>query len=328
MCIKNFLLSVVLLTFLISCGSSSNTDENAKRDTVYVNDYNVLLVPDLSNRINQNIHPKPVHDTMILSNILDNIKVLVDLKGRSLNQWDIYKFDFINKSTLNNSDVCRPEELEINLLRFKGKLAEAASYLRDSIDKDIYLFKSNVRSIYNYSINNSAGADLWNYFNETITTSLKLRELEDITSPTSTVLDPIVLKRYKNVVVLFTDGYIENANKANGYVFDPKLITKIRKEYNASGQKDLEKFILSNQEYLLRKTTNDLKGVNVLVLEMIDRSLDKNGVAKHHPTDFQIMKLIWKEWLTASGADMVEVHQAVKKKDEGYALVKSFMEKL
>src|SRR5690606_35566769 len=122
----------------------------------------------------------------------DNIKVLGDLKGRSLNQWDIYKFDFINNSTLNNSDVCKPEELEINLLRFKGKLAEAASYLRDSIDKDIYLFKSNVRSIYNYSINNSAGADLWNYFNETITTSLKLRELEDLTSPTSTVLDPIV----------------------------------------------------------------------------------------------------------------------------------------
>src|SRR5690606_27676290 len=200
---KIFLVGIVSLMIFSSCGSKSETDKNYKRDSVYVNDYNVLLVPDLSNRINPKIHPKPVHDTMILSNILDNIKTLIDAKGRSLNQWDIYKIDFINKTILNNENVCKPKELEINLSRFKGKLPEAASYLRDTITKDISIYKSNLRSIYNYSLNNSAGADLWNYFNETITTSLKNRDLKDITSPTSTILEPVILKQNKNVVVLF-----------------------------------------------------------------------------------------------------------------------------
>lgn len=71
-----------------------------------------------------------------------------------------------------------------------------------------------------------------------------------------------------------------------------------------------------------------MKGFNVLVLEMIDRSLDKNGVAIQHPTDFEIMKIVWEDWLTRSGAEKVEIHKAVVNKEKGFELLKSFIENL
>lgn len=319
---------LVSLLFLASCGNGGSENAHTKRDTVHINDYNVLFVPDLSNRINPNIHNKPVNDTLILNEFLKNIVELIDLKNRRTNQHDIYKFDFINKKILNNAELCNPNELEINLGKFKGDLQGSSKYLRDEIHNDVLLFSSNIKRIYDYALLHTAGADLWNYFNETISNSIKETKSENITSKNGNRHDLVLLKQFKNVVVLFTDGYIENANKTKGYVLDKHLVDKIRKDFNDNGNGDLEAFILSKPEYLLNKTNNDLTGINVLVLEMIDRSLDKNGVAIHQPTDFQIMKIIWKNWLMKSGADKVEVHQAVSKREEGYQYLKSFMESL
>src|SRR5690606_1130063 len=200
---QNNILFLIIVFLITGCNQNTSTKDNIK-DTVYINDYNVLFVPDLSNRINPNIHPKPVNDTLMLSNILDNLITLIDLKNRKTNQSDIYKFDFINKNILNNNNVCSPNELEINLSRFQGNLVGASNYLRDSIDNDINLFKKNVKNIYDYSLNNIAGADLWNYFNETMHNSLINKPAINITSDERTEDEPLLFKRVKNVVVLFT----------------------------------------------------------------------------------------------------------------------------
>lgn len=324
----------VIVSFLLSCGNASeqhSTSKDGSRDTeftgndsIYNNDFNVLFVPDLSNRIDQRLHPKPVNDTVIISNIIDSVVSLIDINNRRTNQLDVYKFDFINKGILN-SNICNPKDLEINLGVFDKKQIEASNYLRTGIQKDIIHFKDNIRKVYDYSQAHPAGADLWNYFNETINSSLIEEEPRVLPSSNNDSSEPIIIKQYKNLVVLFTDGYIENANKAKGYVLDPALIEKVRKEFLVSGNRDLKSFILSNPNYLLNKTNNDLHGVHVLVMEMIDRSLDKSGVALKQPTDFQIMKILWEEWLISSGAESVQLHQAVRKKEEGLAIIRKYL---
>lgn len=137
-----------------------------------------------------------------------------------------------------------------------------------------------------------------------------------------------ITRSSKNVVVLFTDGYIESANNSTGYTFDQQSIKKIRQEFINSKSVDLEKFILSKSEYLIKKTSNSLKNVNVLVLEMVDRSLDKNGSTTIQPTDFEIMKIIWTQWLKSSGAADVDISPAFSKRTDAYDAVKKFMEKI
>lgn len=321
----------ILCGLLFACSACSNSTDKktdkSQSDTIFINDYNLLFVPDLSNRIDHTIHPKPVNDTSILANILDSVVTLIDLNNRRTNQTDSYKFDFINKGILNKQ-LFKPENLEINLARFKNNPKAASNYLRSDIKNDIDLFKKAVQSIYDYAQKNPVGADLWNYFNETINTSITHKAIEELSPKDQPDEDPIVFKKFNNVVVLFTDGYIENANKTKGYVLDKPLIERIRKDFLATDSKDLKTFILAQPKYLLNKTTNDLAGIHILVLEMMDRSLDADGVAIKQPTDFQIMKIIWEDWLKKSGAETIAVHQTVSKKEDAYAILKKFMEDL
>lgn len=319
---QNIILFVLSIALLCSCGNNSYKEKKESQGTDIKYDFNVLFVPDLSNRINLSIHPKPIHDTTLLYHILDNVVQLIDLNNRKVKQADIYKFDFVNKSILSKG-ICIPEQMIIDLSRFGNKVQKEAVYLRDSISNDIRKFKDNIGRVYDYSLTHTAGADLWNYFNETINSSLKRDEVIVQKNKKNNIT-----KKYKDVVVVLTDGYIENSNKAEGYKLDQQLIEKIRKDFITSGSKDLSEFIRSKEAYQIIPTTNKLTGVNVLVLELIDRSLDKNGVALKQPTDFQIMKVVWEEWLKNSGAQNVEIHQSVIMKDDGFKILKKFMEKI
>lgn len=291
---------------------------------VVVNDYNILLVPDLSNRIDQNIHPKPIHDSVLINNILDHLQDILKLQSRTTNVLDIYKLDFINRGILNENSV-NAEDVEINFRNFKGNLIGSSEYIRKDLKKDIKIFKNSAKNIYDYALAHQSGSDVWNYFNETITPNILPSDGEKVMLTTANIE---LVKRNKNVVVLFTDGYIENINKDKGYTLNQDLINSIRNSYNNSRGDNLEKFILSRPEYHLKPTKNDLRNLNILIFEVIDRSLDKNGVAKHQPTDFQIMRIIWTKWLTDSGCKNVEIHQAFNKKEEAYNKLSTFLEKL
>jgi hypothetical protein len=83
-----------------------------------------------------------------------------------------------------------------------------------------------------------------------------------------------------------------------GYQFNQDLSTKVRTEFLKSKSSDLKKFILSNPQFLIKKINNDLKNIDVLIFEVTDRSLDINGVARFHPTDLEIIKIIWTDWLS------------------------------
>jgi len=315
---KTNLLFICALLVFSCCKEKNNSPKN-----VDVKNYNVIIVPDLSNRIDSKIHPKPLHDTVLINSIFDSINYFLKIGNRKTNQLDQYKVDFINRSVLN-SNIVDASNLKIDFEQFKNKQLNASEYKRNKLLTDVKTVKSNVSKIYQYSLNNPVGADLWNYFNATIHNSYSYIKPEYIKSQ-----DGYDIKREtKNIVVLFTDGYIENANQANGYNLTPKQIDKIRNDYKKSQNTDLRSFISSHKEYHIKKTDESLKDLNILVVEMVDRSLNKNSVAKYHPTDFQIMRIIWELWLKESGSENVEIYQAFSNKKEMIITLEKFMSKL
>lgn len=308
-----FLLISILTT--ISC-----CKEDRPIKYTYKTNYNVLLVPDLSNRINQSIHPKPIDDTMIISTILDSIPQFLKIGNRTINQLDRYKIDFINRGILNDEKF-NNSDFDINFLRFKNKLKEASEYKRNHLKSDISTLKKETAKIYSYAFMQNSGSDVWNYFNETIHSSLSFQ-----VDTVKVANDREIISQTKNKVVLLTDGYIETINKTSGYHLNQDLITKVRTEFLKSKSDDLKKFILTNPQFLIKKINNDLKNTDVLVLEVCDRSLDTYGVAKFHPTDLEIIKIIWTDWLTKSGVRHVQIHAALSNRKDIYSIIKNFIE--
>lgn len=314
------LILLLPFSFLYSCGTDGK--ETRTSNKLGTSDYNILIVPDLSNRIDANIHPKPIKDEELIGVILDSIPAIQKLGGRSTNQLDIYKLDFINRGILAQTNI-RQENLTIDFRNFEGKLNDASEYRRNKLKTDINSFKDNLTAVYKYSLANNAGSDVWTYFNENV----KLSELEikEKKIPLGNSENDSIIKSNKNVVILLTDGYIETGFRNSGYSITQALVNDIRTKFNASGSKDLENFITSNPQFHIKKTEYSLSNLNIFVAEIIDRSLNPHGIALQHPTDFEILQILWANWLKNSGAKNFVIKKAYTNKEQFYIDLKEFL---
>jgi hypothetical protein len=313
------IMPLVVLPFLVAC---SSCDKPAKK-VVMIKDYNIIISPDLSNRINTMKYPKPIHDTLLIREVIDHADDLLKLNDRRSGQSDIYKIDFINKGILNSSSF-DPKKMTIDFSQFGTKQLDRSNYIRKELNSDKQEFAYEVNRVYDYSLQNQTGADVWNYFNETLKTSLVDVSPQFLNETDSAIIN----KKNTNVVLLLTDGYIESANQGKGYKLGPEMIGKIRKAFNASGKSELQEFIAQDSSYAINKTNFNLKDANIFIAEMVDRSLDKYGVSKVQPTDFQIIKVIWEKWLKDSGASNVKIIQAVNTKQQFYKEFEQFLKTL
>lgn len=313
-----YIFSLLTIAVFVGCAS----DDSVKQQ-VMLKDYNIIIAPDLSNRINTQLYPKPIHDTVLIRELIGHSSDLLSLNNRSSGQLDIYKIDFINRGILNTASF-DPKKMTIDFGRFANHQLDRASYIRKELKTDVRIFSNEVNRVYDYSLKNPSGADVWNYFNETIKSSLVDVTPQRIEGSGKIIVD----KKNTNVVLLLTDGYIESTNKGRGYRLGSELVAKIRKDFNASGQRDLTAFIHADSSYAIKKTDYNLKDVNIFIAELVDRSLDPTGQAKEQPTDFQIIKVVWEKWLKDSGCTNVKVIQAVNTKDQFYQGFEQFLKTL
>lgn len=312
-----YILTLLILPLFAAC-----VNDDSVKQQVLLKDYNIIIAPDLSNRINTQLYPKPVHDTVLIRELISHSGDLLSLHNRRTGQLDTYKIDFVNRGILNSSSF-DPKKMTIDFSRFANNQPDRANYIRKELKTDTKIFSDEVSRIYDYSLKHRSGADVWNYFNETIKSSLV-----DVSPQRIEGQDKIVDKKNINVVLLLTDGYIESPNKGKGYRLDSELVAKIRKDFNASGKRDLTAFIHADSSYAINKTYFNLKDVNIFVGELVDRSLDANGAAKEQPTDFQIIKVVWEKWLKDSGCANVKVVQAVNTKEQFYQEFEQFLKTL
>src|SRR5690606_30800647 len=121
------ILFITLPLLLMNCGK----EEKELKEEVYVNNFNIIIAPDLSNRINPAIHPKPVHDTIIINRIYEAIEQnFLKIGGRQTNQQDKYTLDFINRGALNSSKF-KQEDFTIDFNRFGTNQLDRSNYIRN-----------------------------------------------------------------------------------------------------------------------------------------------------------------------------------------------------
>lgn len=311
---KKLIASILLTLSLLGCGrkNSENAEQSSdpKPDEVLINNYNVLLIPDLSNRINPQLHPKPVHDTILLNSFVDNIRQFLTIGNRKMNQKDVFTIDFMNRGVLS-SGIVKANDMQINFDKFENRLRDRSDYIRDQLVNDQAKLKKEIVGLYKYSLTHGSGSDIWTYFDQTIHQSLINRpvEVEKISAKTTANI------AMKNIAIILTDGYIENENRTSGYSLRYSVIDNARTDYNKIGG-SIEQFIAKNPQYHIKPTSTSLKGLSVMVVEFSDRSRNAQGVAMKHPNDFEVMRAIWKKWLLDSGADACEVYEAVKQPKE------------
>ena len=127
-------------------------------------------------------------------------------------------------------------------------------------------------------------------------------------------------------MIMTTDGYIEAGIFDKGFDLSKKLIDRFRDAFLASGESDMASFFKKNKQFRIKPVHNDkLKNLEILVMELYDRSLTKTGAATVHPTDMEIMKLFWTDWLQQSRVKRFELHPIANSKAEAEKIILDFL---
>jgi hypothetical protein len=308
---------------LFGCSSDEQTDKKAVLETkaadFTTNHFNITIASDLSNRLNTKLYPKAIADSVIVNLVLDNVYPRILKHQRSMNQLDQVRIDFINKQQITAYNI-NTDKLQLDFARFGNKQQERIGYLKKDFVTDKEGFKNEFKRTYERALAKSFGSDIWTYLQQGIDEAVVNKHTSLGKTGNKTFLN-----QYRNTLILITDGYIEAGIYGKGYDLSGKKIEAFRKSFLSSGDADLLAFYNKNPQHWIKALNNPLlKDLEVLVLELYDRSEGAIG-AKVHPTDYEIMKIFWSDWLKRSGAKRVELRPKFSNKQEASKVVMGFL---
>jgi hypothetical protein len=287
--------------------------------------YNITIAPDMSNRTNPDLYRRPLNDVDILKVVIIDFYQPILRWKRSENQKDKLRIDFIDKGLISTYQV-HTDKLLIDFGRFPNQLARI-DYIMNRPDAKP-TFKQEINGMLSeyYRINSAAakqnfGADIWTYLNEVVDDKVILKDEDPFKQD-----DVTYQNKYRNILILPTDGYIEAGIFGKGFDLSKNTIDQFRNAFLASGETDIGHFFKQNAKYRIRPVNNArLKNLEILVMELYDRSLTKAGAATVHPTDMEIIKLFWSDWLQRSGVKRFELHPIASSKDEAEKIILNFL---
>jgi len=297
----------------------------AKPKPVVITHFNITFAPDLSNRTNLQLYPRPLNDAEILKIITNNLYPTILRYRRSENQKDKLQVDFINKGLINQYKV-NMDKLLIDFGQFSRQndrinYIMERDHVRKTLRQDAGSMVAEFGRINNEAARKNFGADIYTYFNEGIDPKNVLLPEKPVDDEGTTYINT-----YRNVLILTTDGYIEAGIYDKGFDLSKTRIEAFRTAFLASGQTDLKTFFKKNPQFRITPAHNDqLKNLEVLVMELYDRSKSKTGRATIQPTDMEIMKLFWTDWLQQSKVKRFELHPCANSKAEAEKIVLDFL---
>jgi hypothetical protein len=271
--------------------------------------HNVKIVQDLSNRITEDRNKTILSDLTIVEHFFKIIPSILFNETRSINQLDVYKIDFINKNHLVNYNI-NPEDLEINLSRFGKKQMDRIKYLggfkaESEYKKDETKLLGQFQDLQlKLNTSNDFGSDIYSYLQ-----NLNNLDLDFSKEKGSINGELNVEYRKMNEIVLLTDGYLEassiNDNNKMSKDLSEAKINHFRVEFNKakiiSPDLTIEKYFKENGWGITPLTNKLLKNdVKILVMQLFDRGAT-NGKNMNFPSDLEIIKLFWANWLINSG---------------------------
>ena len=292
---------------------------------ITITHFNITFASDLSNRVDPRLFKRPLSDVDILRLITTNLYPSVLNHNRSENQKDKLLIDFINKGLIGQYQV-QTDRLLIDFGTFNRQYDRMAYILeRDHVKKvlrlDIQKMTAEFSRINNVAMKQNFGADIWTYFNEGIDDKRVLSSDKPILDRSNQYINT-----YRNVLILTTDGYIEAGIYDKGFDLSKKRVENFRTAFLASGENDLSHFFKKNKQFRITPVRNPhLKDLEVLVMELYDRSKSKGGAATVQPTDMEIIRLFWSDWLERSGVKRFELHPYANSKDEAEKIILQFL---
>lgn len=341
---KNFILVILSLLLTVSTFTACTSDEatgtaledfNPKEKessshsaTSSITHFNFIISPDLSNRLQKQ---KPVSDTKIVETVLQDILPRVLTHQRTTNQKDRYTVSFVSNKAIPLYEV-DVKSLKVDFNQFK-KQQQRIEYIKDrstdaTLSSDKQKFVNEFDRISQVASKSPDGADLWTYFDQGIDNNVVNNKSENFEFGGKSFTH-----KFRNIMVLLTDGYIEaglygKQGCATGnqcYYLSSQRIKAFREAFKKSGEADIEAFFEKNNYGIVPANNSNLKDLEVLVLQMEDRSLDKAGNATQHPTDMEIMKLFWADWLAKSGVKRFELRPVLASEADTEKVVLSFI---
>ncbi|MBS9525849.1 hypothetical protein KI659_17645 [Litoribacter alkaliphilus] len=316
---------------LFTWACSSNADEEKSEPKVFrTQHYNIIIAPDLSNRVDFSIRQKPLKDLQIAEVVLKNLyPKILNSANRSESQKDRVRFDFINKNLITKYGV-ETNKLELNFGEFKNQ-GKRMDYIKGraerSLQEDREKFMAEYEKIHSTAEKNNFGADIWTYLkgldNSSIITSGEVNSHNNIEYH----------HNYKNVMFLLTDGYIEaglfgqqGCKEGNQcYYLSSNRIKEFRNAFKRSGESDLKQFFEKNGYGIVPVDNPILENVEILALEFNDRSLDHAGNATVYPTDYEILELFWTDWMEKSGVKRFKMKRTLTSEMDAEQEILGFM---
>lgn len=309
---KLLLFSTIGLSFggFISCKSDLN------KETIINNNLNILVAPDLSNRVVPSLQSRNVNDIQLIEAVFDMYYPKLYEYGYRINTQNDYL------SLLFTNPILKKRYDYQGVLQFDIKENEEKDtyYLKTfdgtktSYSKEIDGFINSLEKVYDKASLSPGGADIFNFFAENINGSIKSK-VDSLETRRH-----VIQKKYRNILILFTDGYLEaglygsaNCKGNKCYYLDNRVIKKFRNDYNLNGgDLTLKEFFEKKKYGIIPIKNSSLKYIEVAVCEMYDRSLNKSsGSQTVIPNDYEIMKVFWSDWLEKSGFKKFKLYKTV-----------------
>lgn len=275
-------------------------------DTIVKTHYNILIISDLTNRLDWNGLNARLSDEDIIESMLYTFKdKIVFLDNRQMHQKDVLKWTTLTPS-LQNGKSCRIADLrdfENQMERIKYLVYDAkdGGGISESIVNSMKLVRET------YVDRKVLSGDIYSFLqdeypkNRVQKDNLKTRRFKGV----------YIQDIYQDVIILLTDGYLEYGLNSSGkhvYEWGAAEIRKTRQIINNGGYsfEDLER--VNDVPRIKALEGRPLKGVKVLCVGFHDRSAsEKSGSARVKPEDDKINEYAWKDWLYRSGASLVEI---------------------
>lgn len=336
----NWKLKLLILLLSISASRCADDNDNGTNDVAKVVEttqkeiphYNIVIVPDLSNRLDKKLYPRQLDDSSVYNVVLKLIPSLIKDHGKLAMQKDKFSLRLINSLNVPDFNVMQPK-LTIDFGKFETKQVERIDYINNkgvkTINGDITEFKATAKKLYDEASTKGYTADIWGFFNQTLDGNY-FKLSNPIENPNAKAKDVS-----KNILILVTDGYLDIKNQKESDCKDKickwltaERIDEFRTYYNEKGKgKELIE-VFKNSGFGLTPVVNEnLSNIEILMLEVYDRSKDKGGRITKQPSDFEILKLFWNDFFEKSGAKRFEIRETCSSEADLETILNSFIRK-
>lgn len=220
---------------------------------------NIIIIPDLSHRIQQIPHTEK-YDKELISEVY---KIFFQ-KAKKYQSTDKLVVEVTDNSQANGLFGKIAENLTIDMTD-KENNETSKKYLKSKEQS----FTQNINALYAEAMKQTSGADYVYYFNRIAPSRVKKSDIHT---------------EYINKIIILTDGYLETNDKT--YTFTKGALENTLKLAVQNG--NIEDIMKIN-DLALPKSRNTLPNTEVLVLEVTER---KNGIMWHK----EVLTQYWKDW--------------------------------